>query len=171
MDDDVVGGVEGARVVVVEECGCFMWSFRFHIDEARGFAERALRAEDDAVAVVGAAIGHVIAFWTANFVSREVRGGEEFYLCNHDCFVAGCDGVWGRVFELIGGYEEGIRRGVEDTSFVEEGGAGVIDEELKSRILAEEGEERVMVDEEGFRLRRRRGDDGLSVQKSEEVNT
>jgi len=32
MDDDVVGGVEGAGVVVVEESGGFVGAFGFHVD-------------------------------------------------------------------------------------------------------------------------------------------
>ena len=34
MDHNVVGGVEGAAVIVVEEGGSFVGAFGFHVDEA-----------------------------------------------------------------------------------------------------------------------------------------
>ena len=104
-----------------------------------------MRAEDEAVAVVGPAIGHVVTLWAADFVAGEVCGGEEFYFCDDDCFVAGCDGVGGGVFELVGGYEEGVSGWMEDAGFVEEGGAVVFDKALEGWVEAEDGEEGVMV--------------------------
>ena len=104
-----------------------MGAFGFHVDEACGFAERALRAEDEAVAVVSAAIGHVVAFWAADLVAGEVGGGEEFEFGDYDCFLGGGDGVRGGVVDLVRGDEEGVCRGVEDAGFVEVGGAGVVD--------------------------------------------
>ena len=101
VDDDVVGGVEGAGVVVVEEGGGFVGAFGFHVDEAGGFAEGALGAEDEAVTVVGAAVGHVVALWAADFVAGEVGGGEEFEFGDYDCFMGGGDGVGGRVGDLV----------------------------------------------------------------------
>lgn len=78
-----------------------MGTLRFHVDKAGGFAQGALRAEDDAVAIVGAAVGHVIALWAADFVSCEVGGGKEFYFGDDDSFVAGRDGVGAGVVELV----------------------------------------------------------------------
>ena len=127
VDDDVVGGVEGPGVVVVEEGGSFVGAFRFHVDEAGGFAEGALRAEDEAVPVVRASVGHVVALWAADFVSGEIGWGEEFDLGDYDCFVAGCDGIGRGVSELVAGDEEGVCRWVEDARFVEIGGAIVFD--------------------------------------------
>jgi len=128
-------------------------AFGFHVDEAGGFAQGALGAEDEAVAVVGAAVGHVVTFWAADFVAGEVGGGEEFYFCDYYCFVACCYGVWGGVFKLVGGYEEGVCGRVEDAGFVEVGGAGVIDQALEGWVGAEDGKEGVMVYQEGFWLR------------------
>lgn len=149
VDDDVVGGVEGPGVVVVKQGGGFVGALGFHVDEAGGFAERALGAEDEAVAVVGAAVGHVVALGAADFVTGEVGGGEEFDLGDDDGFAAGGDGVGGGVFEFIRCDEEGVRGGVEDAGFVEIGGAWVVDEALQGWIGAEEGEEGFVVDEEG----------------------
>lgn len=55
MDDHVRGAVEGPAVVVVEEGDGLVGSFRFHVDKSAGFTEGALRAEDQAFAVVGPA--------------------------------------------------------------------------------------------------------------------
>lgn len=125
VHDDVVGRVEGPAVVVVEEGGCFMGALGFHVDKAGGFAQGTLRAEDEAVAVVGPAIGHVVAFWAADFVAGEVGGGEEFDFGDDDGFVVGGDGVGGLVGDLVGGDEEGVCRRVEDAGFVKVGGARV----------------------------------------------
>lgn len=121
-----------------------------------------MSAEDEAVAVVGAAISHVVAFRAADFVAGEVCGGEKFYFCNDDCFVAGCDGVGGGIGELVGGHEERVCGGVEDPCFVEIGGPGVFDEALEGGVGAEDGEEGVMVYEEGFGLGSCGGDQGGS---------
>lgn len=87
VDNNVVGGVKRAAVIVVHKGDGFVGSFGFHVDEARGFAERALGAEDDAIAKVGAAFGHVVTFWTADFVPSEVGGGEELDFGDDDGFV------------------------------------------------------------------------------------
>ena len=102
-------------------------------------------AEDEAVAVVGPAVGHVVSLRAADFVAGEVCRGEEFDFGDDDCFVAGCDGVRGGVFELVGGYEEGVCRGVEDAGFVKVGSAVVFDEALEGRVGPEDGEEGVVV--------------------------
>ena len=104
-----------------------MGAFGFHVDEACGFAEGALRAEDEAVAVVGAAVGHVVAFGAADLVAGEVGGAEEFEFGDYDCFMGGGDGVGGVVGDLIRGDEEGVGWGVEDAGFVEVRRAGVVD--------------------------------------------
>ena len=119
VDDDVVGGVEGAGVVVVEEGVGFVGSLGFHVDEARGLAKTALRAEDDALPVIGAAIGHVVALWEADLVAAEVCGREELHLRDHDRLVAGGHCLRGAVFELIRRDEERICRWVENAGFVE----------------------------------------------------
>lgn len=85
-----------------------MRAFRFHVDEAGGFAEGALGAEDEAVAVVGAAVGHEVALGTADFVAGEVGGGEEFEFGDYDGFMGGGDGVGGGVGDLVRGDEEGV---------------------------------------------------------------
>jgi hypothetical protein len=159
VDDDVVGGVEGPGVVVVEDGGRFVRALGFHVDEAGGFAEGALGAQDQAVAVVGAAVGHVLALRAADFVPREVGGGEEFNLGDDDGLVAGDDGVGGGVGKLVGGDEEGVGGRVEDAGLVEVGGARVMDQELEGGGGAEEGEEGVVVDEEGAGLRGGGGED------------
>ena len=155
VHDYVVGGVEGAGVVVVEEGGGFVGAFGFHVDEAGGFAEGALGAEDEAVAVIGAAVGHVVAFGAAYFVAGEVCGGEEFYFCDDYCFVAGGDGVWGIVRKLVGGYKESVCGRVENASLVEVGGPIVFDEALEGGIGPKDREKGIMIDEKGFGLRRR----------------
>ena len=104
-----------------------MGAFGFHVDESRRFAEGALGAKDEAVAVVGATVGHVVAFWAADFVAGEVGGGEKFEFGDYDCFMGGRDGVGRGVGNLVRGYEEGVGWGVEDAGLVEVGGAGVVD--------------------------------------------
>lgn len=159
VDGDVVGGVEGPGVVVVEDGGRFVRPLGFHVDEAGGFAQGALGAQEQAVTVVGAAVGHVLALRAADFVAREVGGGEELDLGDDDGLVAGDDCVGGGVGELVGGDEEGVGGRVEDAGFVEVWGAWVVDQELEGGGGAEEGEEGVVVDEEGARLRGGRGED------------
>lgn len=153
VDDDVVGGVERAAVVVVHERGGFVGAFGFHVDETGRLAEGALGAEDDAVAEIGAAIGHVVAFRTADFVAGEVVRGEELDLGDDDCFVRGGDGVGGGVRDLVGGDEEGVGGWMEDACFVEVRSSRVGDEEGKGRRRAEKAQERIMVDEEWTGLR------------------
>lgn len=153
VDDDVVWGVEGAAVVVVEEGSCFVGALGFHIDEAAGFAEGALRAKDEAVAIVGPAVGHVVAFRAADFIAGEVGGGEEFDLGDEDGFVLRGDGVGGGVGDLVGGDEECVCRWMEDAGFVEVGGSGVGDEDGEGGGGAKEVEEGVVVDKEGAGLR------------------
>ena len=104
-----------------------MRAFSFHVDEAGGFAEGALSAEDEAVAVVGAAVGHEVAFWAADFVAGEVGGGKELEFGDYNCFMGGGDGVGGGVRDLVRGYEESICGGVEDAGFVEVRGTRVVD--------------------------------------------
>ena len=87
VDNNVVGGVERAAMIVVYKRDSFVGSFGFHVDEARRFAEGALGAEDDAIAKVAAAVCHVIAFWAADFVPSEVGGGEELDFGDEDGFV------------------------------------------------------------------------------------
>jgi len=127
VDDDVVGRIELPAVVVVEQGGGFVGAFGFHVDEAARFVERTLRAEEQAVAVVDAAVGHVVALRAADFVASEVFGGEEFDFGDDDGFVgcADCGGVF--VADLVGSDEERVGGGVEDAGFVEIGGALVFD--------------------------------------------
>lgn len=97
--------------------------------------------KDEAVAVVCAAIGHVIALWATDFIAGEVCGGEEFYFGDDNCFVAGRDCIGGGVFKLVGCYKECICWGMEDAGFVEVGGARVFDEALEGGIGAKDREE------------------------------
>lgn len=128
VDDDVVGGVEGPPVVIVEKGRRLVGALGFHVDEAGGFAQGALRTEDQAIAVIGPAVGHEVALGAADFVTGEVGGGEEFDLGDDDGLVLGGDGVGGLVGDLIGCDEEGICGRVKDASFVEVRGARVGDE-------------------------------------------
>lgn len=153
VDDDVVGGVERAAVVVVQERGGFVGAFGFHVDETGRFAKGALGAEDDAVAEIGAAIGHVVAFRTADFVAGEVGRGEEFDFGDDDCFVRGGDGVGGGVWDLIGGDEEGVGGWMEDACFVEVWSSRIRNEEGKGGRWAEKAQEGIMIDEEWTGLR------------------
>ena len=107
-----------------------MWALRFHVDEARRFTEGALSAEDEAVAVVGSAVGHVVALGAADFVAGEVGGRKEFEFGDYDSFMGGGDGVGGGGGDLVRGDEEGVCWRVEDASFVEVGGTRVVDQAL-----------------------------------------
>ena len=156
MHDDVVGGVEGAGVVVVQD-GCrFVGTLGFHVDEACWFSKRALSAEDKTVTIVGATVGHEVTLGAADFVASEVGRGEDFQFRDDDGLIAGGGGFRGGVGDLVGSDEEGICGGVEDAGFVEVGGARVVNEALELRGGAEEGEEGIVVDEERFRLGVRR---------------
>ena len=123
-----------------------MRAFGFHVDKGSGFAQRALSADDETVAVVGAAIGHIIALRAADFVAGEVCWGEELDFCNNNCFVLSGDGVRRGVGDLIGGDEERVCWGVEYAGFVEVGGSGVGNQDLKGWIGTEEVVEGVMED-------------------------
>lgn len=111
-----------------------------------------MSTEDQAIAVVGAAIGHVVTLRAANFVTGEVCGREEFYFRDNNGFIAGGNGIGRGIFELIRGYEERVRWGVEDAGFVEVRGAGVFDKTLEAGVGAEDGEERIMVYEKWLGL-------------------
>ena len=154
VDNNVVGGVKGSAMIVVYKGDGFMGSFGFHVDEAGGLAEGALGAEDDAIAEVGAAVGHVIAFWTANFVPSEVGRGEELDFGDEDSFVRSGDGVRGGVGNLVRGDEEGIGGWMKDACFVKVRSSWVRDEKGKAWGWAEEVEERIMVDKKWAGLRR-----------------
>lgn len=130
VDDHVVGAVEGTGVVVVQQGDGLVRALGFHVDQAGGFAQGALSAEDEAIAVVGAATGHVVALGASDLIACKVGGGEKLDFGDDDGFLASGHGVRGGVFNLIGGEEEGVGGWVEDASFVEVGGPRVVDEEL-----------------------------------------
>ena len=88
-------------MVIIEESGGFVRPFGFHIYKARGFTQRTLRTDYEAIAVVGPPISHVIAFWASYFVAREIGRREEFDFCDDDCFVASGDRVWRGVVKLV----------------------------------------------------------------------
>lgn len=148
VDDDVVGRVEGSAVVVVEEGSSLVRALGFHVDETAGLAQRALCAEDETVAVVSPAVGHVVALGAADLVAGEVAWGEELDFGDDDGLVVSGDSVGRGVGNLIRGDEECVCRGVEDAGFVEVGGPRVGDEAGECRGRAEEVEEGIMVDEE-----------------------
>ena len=89
MHDDVVGGVEGAGVVVVQQGRGLVRTLGFHVDQAGRFAKGALGAQDQPVAIVGGAIGHIIALGTADFVAGEVGGREELDFGDDNGLIAG----------------------------------------------------------------------------------
>lgn len=130
VDDDVVGAVEGAGVVVVQQGDGLVRALGFHVDQPGGFAQGTLGAKDEAVAVIGAATGHVVALGATDLISCEVGRGEELDFGDDDGFLASGHGVRGGVFELIGGEEEGVGGWMKDASFVEVRGPRVVDEEL-----------------------------------------
>lgn len=134
-------------MVVVEQCSGLVWALGFHIDEAGGFAQRALRAEYQAVSIIGSAVGHVVALRATYLIAGEVGRGEEFDFGNNDGLVAGSDSIGGRVVELVGGDKECIRGRVEDAGFVKVRGSWVVDKELEGGRGPEEGKKRIMVDE------------------------
>ena len=103
-----------------------MGALGFHVDEPGRFAEGALGAEDDAVAIVGAAVGHIIAFRTANLVAGKIGRGEEFDFGDDNGLVMGGDGVGRGIGDVIGGDEEGVGGRVEDASFMEVGSSRVL---------------------------------------------
>lgn len=132
MDDNVVGGVERAAMVIVEEGDGFVGPFGLHVNETGRFAEGALGAKDKAVAEVGAPIGHVIALWAANLVAGKVGGREELNLGDDDGFVLGGDGIGGGVGNLVGGDEQCVGGWMEDACFMEVWSSWVGDEEGKT---------------------------------------
>ena len=150
MYDNVIRRVEGPGVVVVQQCCGFVWPFSFHIDEGCGFAEGALCTDNKTIAIIGATVGHIVALWTAYFVTCKVCRREEFHLCNDDGFVLCRDSVGRRIWDLVGGYEESICLRVEHAGFMEVRSARIINEERKGWRRSEEVEKRIVVDEEGF---------------------
>ena len=130
VDDDVVGAVEGAGVVVVQQGDGLVRALSFHVDQAGRFAQGTLSTEDEAVAVVGSATGHVVALGATDLIACEVGWGEELDFGDDDSLLASGHGVRGGVFELIGGDEKGVGGWMKDASFVEVGGPRIIDEEL-----------------------------------------
>ena len=114
-----------------------------------------MRANYEAVAVIGSAVSHVIALWTSYLVAREIGRREELNFGDDYCFIASGNRVWRGVFQLVRGYEEGVTGGVEDAGFMKIGSAGVVDKELESRVRAEERKKGVVIYEKGFWLRGR----------------
>lgn len=164
MYDYIVRGVEGTRMVVVEESGCSVWPLGLHVNETRWFSQRTLGTKDNAIFVVGSSICHVIAFWTADLIACKVRWGKELNLSYDDSFVTGCDCIRRKVVYLIRSHEKGVRWGMKYAGLVEIGRSSIIYEELEGRRRTEYGEERVMVDEERPRLRSGRRDQVLLPQ-------
>lgn len=140
-------------MVVVQECGGFVRPLSFHVDEARRFAQGALGTQDQTVTVIGAAVGHIVAFGAANFVTGEVGGGKEFDFGDDNGFVMGGDGIGRGVGKLVRGDEEGIGRRVEHAGFMEIRRARVMDQELEGGRGTEKVEKRVVVDEKRLGLR------------------
>ena len=114
-----------------------------------------MRANYEAVAVIGPAICHVIALWTSYFVAREIGRREELDLGDDYCFIASGNRVWRGVFQLVRGYEEGVTGGVKDAGFMKIGSAWVVYKELESRVGPEERQKGVVIYEKGFWLRGR----------------
>ena len=116
-------------MIVVEESSGFVRPLRFHVDQGCRLIQGALSANNQAIPVIGSSICHVISFRAAYLVAREIRWGEEFDFCNDDGFVGCGDSVRGVIGDLVGGHEQGVRFGDEDTRFMKIGGARVRDEE------------------------------------------
>ena len=114
-----------------------------------------MRANDEAVPIIGSAISHVIALWTSYFVAREIGRREELNFGDDYCFIASGNRVWRRVFQLVRGYEEGVTGRVEDAGFMKIGSARVVYEELESRVGSEERKKGVVIYEKRFWLRGR----------------
>lgn len=106
-------------MVVVQKGGGFVRPLGFHVDQARRFAQGALSTQDQTIAIVGAAIGHIVSLGAADFVTGEVGGGKEFDLGDDNGFVMGGDGVGRGVGNLVRGNEEGVGRRVEYAGLVE----------------------------------------------------
>ena len=108
MHDYVVWGVERSGVVVVDQGGCLVRAFGFHVDQSTGFFQRPLRTNDQPVAEIGAPIRHVVPFWTSDFITGKICRGEELDFSDDDCFVMCRDCIRGGVWYLIGSDEEGV---------------------------------------------------------------
>lgn len=128
VDDNVIGRVELSAVVVVEQRRSLVGPLGFHVDEPARFVQRALGAEEDAVAIVDAAVGHVVAFRTSDFVAGEVFGTEDFDLGDDDGFVGRADRTRVSVRDVVGCDEEGVGGCMEDAGFVKEWGPFVFDQ-------------------------------------------
>lgn len=129
-NDDVAGGVKRPGMVTVEERDRLVRPLGFHVDQSCGFSQRALGAQDQPVAVIGAAAGHEISFRTSDLVAGEIRRREELNFGYDDGFVVGRDRIGGGIRELVGGDEQGVGLGMENARFVEKGCAWIIDQEL-----------------------------------------
>lgn len=125
----------------------------FHVDEARRFAQGALGAQDQTIAVVGAAISHIVALGATDFVSGEVGWGKELDFGDDNGFVMSGDCIGRGVGKLVRCDEEGIGWRVEHAGFVEIWSARVMNQELQSRRGTEKVEKGVVVNEKRFGLR------------------
>ena len=153
MHDDVIGRIERAGVVIIQDGGGFVRTLGFHVDESRGLLQWALGAENQAIAVIRPPVGHVVAFRTSDFITGKVGRGKELDFGDDDGFVAGRHRVRRRVGKLVRRDKEGICRGMEHTGFVEIWRARVVDQKLEGGRGAQQGQERVVIDQEGLWLR------------------
>lgn len=115
---------------------------RLHEDDPARRVQRPLRAEDDAVEVVHAAVGHVHALrrnlLALDFGGREVRGQRDAtYLDLLAALVVG---------ELVARDEERVVALDEDARLVREGVVLVLVQELQRRVRAEQPLHGVVVD-------------------------
>lgn len=161
-DDDVVGRVEGPGMIVVQQRDGLVRPFGFHVDQPGGLAQRTLRTQDQAVAVICAAAGHKVSLGASHFVAGEIGRGKELDLSDDNGLVMGGDCVRRRIRELVRGDEQGVGGWVEDARFVEEGGARIVDQDLQTGRRAEDPEEGVVVYEERLGLRGGEGSRGDS---------
>lgn len=92
-DHDVARGVKGPRMIVVQERDGLVRPLGFHVDQSRGFSQRALGTQDQPVAVIRAAAGHVISLRTSDLVAGEIGRGEELDFGNDDGLIMGGDGI------------------------------------------------------------------------------
>ena len=88
VDDDVVGRVERATVIVAQQRRYLVRLLGFHVDKPARFVQGALGAEENAVEIVDATVRHVVAFRTPDFVTGEVFGAEELNLGDDDGLLA-----------------------------------------------------------------------------------
>ena len=126
-----------------------MGAFGFHVDQSRGLIKASLSTKNESVFVIRAAVGHVVTFGAADFVTRKVLRGKEFDFGDDDGFVGSGDGVGTGVGDLVRGDEEGVCFWDEDTSFVEVRGSGVVNQALEGWGGADYRNEGVVVDNEG----------------------